>query len=1405
MAIINDEEVSYSGYESLVEYYIDNIQPNALFFDCYPLSDPHSINPVQDLFYCIDIIARKSAANKIPFNYIFCSFAYLQPSGWKFLSEFATSYQIHTGLFYGAKGITYWNANLYISTFPTAHIELIKNTNKKILDNEDILLSLEFKSAYHKSTKTTIGARKDSIPNHSKWQYFSSDPYANEIFNVSNPLIAMSGSTIDSLAVSFLTDDLGNRYFWVFNKSLCSSESIQLNLKNGGKVVDVLSENPCFAHNSVIQLNAAEAKLFKFISSQQTPTVKTIAQNTIWETKNVINEKIVVKPSATLTIKGNTFFTSNASIIVEPGGRLIIDGGTLTNVCDGELWQGIEVLGNIFLQQNATNQGIVELKNGARIENAICGISVGRPGRNLNDGLIIYPGVGGGIVYANNAHFINNQKAVYFATHVGGFNTSSQANNKSYFKNCEFILDDNALFDAPGTAQVELQGVKGVSFQNSLFKDERDRYSKSHLTNGIYANGASIRVGSSYWSLAPFSSDGCEFSGFDRAIYIQNSSTHQSQIYFSKFFNNGIGIDSYASNGLIVEGCEFHIPGYVYDNSRKQDGIRIEKSSGFTIENNFFTGDEGGNGIHFKDNGVGNHFVKSNSFENLCTGCSVNGVNGDTSQLESQGLVFQCNSFNNNMTDISISEDSRIRRIQSGRNNHASGNTFANSNNNIYNSSRYPLDYYFYDSNTAHHVNHVYQKYSGTVSLFPKDYAPCLSCGYAGSNYYLIGFLEDDINYLNNWYAQVKMVQESAISTYNANGFNNNTVDWSSPDVEDILGRLADYDFDRYVHIASDGAIEVRNTEIQFPENDPLSKQVFLSVHLTNIKGIMDEICYKALEILSEESEGSNAEQYRTWVSRLNTIESNYLLAESYMASGKFASANTVLQQMPAKFQELDMEAHQNYRDYYTVIKELSSLPLAGNQEYYPYLADKLIRHFAQNKQLTSELTNELMYKMVDCYMEYDELPINLQWNWFHFLEENVFLELIEDVLYELIPYLLEDGHPLPPDLKNELIYYFREVLDPPDRIFLLYPYFIEDERYLHYWINDFIASLDLTGLDSAMIIDNFAWFMHYEEFQEQVHNFYYNMYYYGSMSDLYYWTDIMIRAFQEQNAIPYYVVEELQDFIGMSHSNDYAFYSESQLLFYAMKQFDNDSIRHYLFYSYLDRYSYSWLYNLIPCVMEDEEHLPNLLYKLCSVFIENNPQFSHWREELNNFGSNNGLPPLLTDELLRHFNGNYTSESYPLELPLHLEQELIRLSSNNDLAGIKSFSLLEMMSVDLPIRDDRWDRILSACNTLVITPHKNASGYKPAYEEEIITDKEDIQVKVYPNPANNTVFISLDKMPETSVNYQLYDIQGKELQNGNFSSQQQELDIASLSKGIYFISVSVENQSRITKKVVKE
>jgi len=313
--------LNHANYGQFIQDYINMAQPNILSFDYYPIMDNPYINTIwgNALFYHLDTFARKSVTNNIPFVYVLSSLRCNPPPSGGCVYEplpnlvNATSYCMYAGLFYGAKGFVHWNSSRYVNDyrFSTEYREFVKTIHKKILDNETVLLSLSFRSAYHKTFKSTIGPGNDSIPSYSAWSYFSRDVYAKTIFNVSNPLIAMSGSTIDSLAVSFLTDNNGGLYFWVFNKSLVASEDIKLNLNNGG-VVDVLDANQCLSTDAVIHLEPAEAKLFKFRANQTVSGV--INTNTTIKGHRVILD-VKVQNGAKLTIEAcETEFTDGFEI-----------------------------------------------------------------------------------------------------------------------------------------------------------------------------------------------------------------------------------------------------------------------------------------------------------------------------------------------------------------------------------------------------------------------------------------------------------------------------------------------------------------------------------------------------------------------------------------------------------------------------------------------------------------------------------------------------------------------------------------------------------------------------------------------------------------------------------------------------------------------------------------------------------------------------------------------------------------------------------------------------------------------------------------------------------------------------------------------------------------------------------
>ena len=67
-----------------------------------------------------------------------------------------------------------------------------------------------------------------------------------------------------------------------------------------------------------------------------------IQSNTLWDTASLINDDLIIDSLATLTITDTLYIAGGSRIIVRPGGKLIVNGGTLTNACDGEMWEELK-------------------------------------------------------------------------------------------------------------------------------------------------------------------------------------------------------------------------------------------------------------------------------------------------------------------------------------------------------------------------------------------------------------------------------------------------------------------------------------------------------------------------------------------------------------------------------------------------------------------------------------------------------------------------------------------------------------------------------------------------------------------------------------------------------------------------------------------------------------------------------------------------------------------------------------------------------------------------------------------------------------------------------------------------------------------------------------------------------
>lgn len=270
-----------------------------------------------------------------------------------------------------------------------------------------------------------------------------------------------------------------------------------------------------------------------------------ITSDEVWDIGKVIGGNVTVKAGATLTILCDVFMCKDEQIIVEPGARLFVDGGRITN-WRKEFWNGIVVLGNRNQNQSPighpTYQGYVRLTNGAMIEYAHNALAAGK-WDNYN--------AAGGVIQAYDSYFKNNRRSLAYYSYDNKIG-SVVLPNKGHFENCKFIVDDqlldqNGLY--PFKNHVTMWQVEGITFDGCTFENNQSNkvWDNDNATNrAIFTLSSNIEVIGScndpdqYGVISAVDPD---FTGFDRAIELTGcNDTYTSFVQKCAFDNNVYGL-----------------------------------------------------------------------------------------------------------------------------------------------------------------------------------------------------------------------------------------------------------------------------------------------------------------------------------------------------------------------------------------------------------------------------------------------------------------------------------------------------------------------------------------------------------------------------------------------------------------------------------------------------------------------------------------------------------------------------------------------------------------------------------------------------------------------------------------------------------------------------------------------
>ena len=375
-----------------------------------------------------------------------------------------------------------------------------------------------------------------------------------------------------------------------------------------------------------------------------------ITTNTTWSSAGYpVHGNIIIDSGAVLTIKNEVYMPNCARIIVERGGKLILDGGKITNACD-YFWAGIEVRGTTSANQTASAQGWVEIINGGVVENSEYGIYTGK---TLYCGGGWASGYSGGILECDSAYFINNKLSVQFTTYSTDY-------SDSYFENTTFEINDEyiGINDDPEYL-VKVYGMKEVRFENCMFVNNASDY--EYLT-GLYCYNSIVGVYGECLSGSPCQDwDETEFIDLRYGIqsYASSSPTSYLDVRNTIFHENFRGIYISGTDNCRITSNTFEINTPFVTNGGC--GLYLDASTGYWIEENSFEYDldpPKGVGIVVANSGGDQNEIYRNNFVSLEQGISCQEQNRSSS-ITDQGLQILCNDFDDCTADIAVPEPQR--------------------------------------------------------------------------------------------------------------------------------------------------------------------------------------------------------------------------------------------------------------------------------------------------------------------------------------------------------------------------------------------------------------------------------------------------------------------------------------------------------------------------------------------------------------------------------------------------------------------------------------------------------------------------------------------------------------------------------------------------------------------------
>jgi len=363
------------------------------------------------------------------------------------------------------------------------------------------------------------------------------------------------------------------------------------------------------------------------------------------------SQNVRITNNARVTITGEVQMVTGASITIEPGSFLFLDGGTITSAC-GDLWDGIYVEGTSDLYQSttSTNHGHLKLLNGAIIENAYTAVRNWglKPNGDTDWNKT------GGILRAYNSTFLNNRWDVSFLTYQQ-FKLGTPKKDMSEFIDCDFIDNDSFVINSSPAWAFGMYKVHNISIIGCTFADNRLDLEENEKSNGIESVEAYFTIDNSPDSISEFNNLKYGVRSYDyssKSIVIQNTDFN----CFQSINLNGISDAKVNFNNFEVPVSGSNSGAYKY-----AYGLYLDMCHNYEVEENNFYSEldpllkEGSFGVLVNNRHGESSRIYNNTFDNFYVATEAIGQNKD--EVDETGLEFRCNNYSNNKYDVFVTPD----------------------------------------------------------------------------------------------------------------------------------------------------------------------------------------------------------------------------------------------------------------------------------------------------------------------------------------------------------------------------------------------------------------------------------------------------------------------------------------------------------------------------------------------------------------------------------------------------------------------------------------------------------------------------------------------------------------------------------------------------------------------------